>query len=118
MDQTAKEPLKHPFLQLIEDLRTGEAMEEYNQLIEDLIRTVKSTGRKGLMTIKLELTPTGTEGLGTIAIKDLVEVKHPRPKVAETHLFINKKGGLSTRDSRQMELAGLVDPKVREFPQN
>ena len=91
------------------ELRDGECVNEFLEKIEKCTAACLMTGKKGEVTLKLTLTPQGTQ----IIVKDDFKEKIPEFSVQPTVMFATPEGKMSRRSPRQMTLSDAA-VKVQE----
>lgn len=95
--ETSEDP--RPFREVLGELNDGELHTDLSADLQDLIRSVKETGRKGELTIVLKVKPSGNSLLVTADFK----VKKPARERGESLFFATPDGNL-TRTSPQKQL--------------
>ncbi len=103
-----------PFVDTLNTIRVGELHDELTTELNALVAAVCATGRKGELTLKLSLKPTGR---GQIEIVDEVKTKVPALPHGSTIFFATPENNLQREDPRQMPLKGLqtVDTSTGEI---
>jgi hypothetical protein len=101
-----------PFAELLTVLDGGDVHAEASRALADLTAAVRDTGKKGSLTITVEMSPLkGSSNQLVIAAR--LGVKLPKTDPGSAVFFIDAAGNLSRNDPRQLELDGLrvVEPK-------
>ena len=90
------------------EIRKGRFLEELNQAVADTVKACLETGKPGSVTIKLSFDPLGE----TIALKDQITPKLPKPDKAPTTFFATEEGQLSRNNPKQTEMpfTALAEP--------
>jgi hypothetical protein len=90
-----------PFTDTLNAVRYGELVAELDAAWNQLVNKVRDTGKKGSLTIKLDLTP----GKGmAMEIDDHMSVKEPKFPKGSTLLFPTVEGNLQRTDPNQRTL--------------
>lgn len=69
--------------------------------------SVRETGRKGELIIRLQIAPASKGNIETLVLIDDVRVKRPTPEKGSTIFFATTANTLQRNDPRQPELSGL-----------
>ncbi|GAB4541430.1 MAG: hypothetical protein Tsb0020_54320 [Haliangiales bacterium] len=91
------------FLMALGRIDGGLPVEIADRCLTDVIEAVHRTGKKGSVTVRLEVSPNGELGLATTA---KVEAKAPQVQFGQTFFFVDGKGRL-TRQAPGMEQMGM-----------
>lgn len=126
MAQAVKQPSSgHAFLDALLMMQDGGLVPDLNHDLTALIGNVRSQGKKGSLTVVLEVKPKGN-GSQVIVTAD-VKLKNPRVDRENTVLYADDNNKLSRRDPRQPVLPmgevttfpssvpANVDPTTGEF---
>lgn len=97
----------NPSLQTLAQLRKGNFVADLDTELAALVDAVRSTGRKGRLTIAIEIEPASKGEETALSISDAISVKTPQPSRGSTLMFATADGQLSRRDPRQIEMDGL-----------
>jgi hypothetical protein len=100
-----------PFAEMLTILDRGEAHAAASRGLHDLIGAVQALGRKGGLTISIEVAPLkGTQD--QLILTAQVTTKMPKADPTSQMFFVDQSGNLSRNDPRQMEIDGLrvVEP--------
>lgn len=84
-------------------LNDGGAIEELATEVRSCVAAVTATGKKGSVTLTLNIAPNGKDA---VKIIDKVAVKLPKADGVETMFYVTDEAGLSRRDPRQPSLTG------------
>jgi hypothetical protein len=94
----------------LRDIRGGEMVEELTENLAQVVNAVLATGKKGSLTLKLNVDPA-SKGDAVVTITDDIKVTIPREKKAGTLMFALPSGSLQRQDPRQTELNLSAAPK-------
>jgi len=90
------------FVDTLKDIRDGELLNELPRKLQEVIEGVQATGKRGKLTIVLELSPAKA---GMFVLTDDVKQVIPEPeRDTTTVFFITEESDLSRRDPRQPKL--------------
>lgn len=104
------------FLTTLAALEFGNLVPEASEKLAKLVSRVVTTGKKGKITISLEIAP-GKGNSGQVKIESEITIKEPKPEKGESIFFGTVQGQLLRRDPRQKELDFSGDlPKPVSFP--
>jgi hypothetical protein len=107
------EPQIRPFAEMLTLLDRGTAHAEASRGLHTLIAAVQTVGRKGGITITIEVSPLkGSDE--QVVVSAQVAVKLPKQDATAAMFFVDKSGNLSRQDPNQLEIDGLrvVEPKA------
>lgn len=90
-------------LEVLSTQRKGKCLIEAQTKLQELVKTCLLTGKKGMITIKLEVEASEDS---TVVIGDDISLKLPKPSVSRSVFYADEQGALF-RD----------DPKQPEFPE-
>lgn len=112
MDQT-------PFSEQLKHLAKGTLDAELTETLAELVRDINLHGKKGSLTLKLDLKPEVAGGeVRVIAILPSVSVTVPQPQRIASHLWPTFDGDLLRQDPDQPELdLRQVDTETGEIKQ-
>ena len=97
--------MKRSFMQILNEVRFGEAAEELTDKLQELVAAVDNTQKQGELTFKLVLKPGAG---GTIEILDTIKTKIPEPKKGASLFFATVEGNLTMNNPRQPDLPGVL----------
>jgi hypothetical protein len=113
------------FVDTLRDIRDGELLNELPRKLQEVIEGVQATGKKGKLTIVLELSPAKAN---MFVLTDDVKQVIPEPeRDTTTVFFITEESDLSRRDPRQPKLpemgprgviAPMAQPQAERTVQN
>jgi len=92
------------FLMALGRIDGGLPVETADQQLRDVIGAVQRTGKKGTVTVALEIAPNGEMGFAASA---KVSAKAPQIDFGQSFFFMGRNGDL-TRESPSMEHLGLM----------
>lgn len=94
------------FLELLQSHRRGEVLSRADELLEELVEAVATTGESGELTIKL---PFKVNKAGQIEITPQLSMKKPRPPLATGIYFASETNRLTRSDPRQMDIEDEIE---------
>lgn len=97
----------NPFVQMLGQLREGGFVTELTEKIGQTIAAVKRTGKKGKLTITLDVLPDDTGEVRTVDILPDAKTKLPERKKGATTFFVVGEQSLDRR--------GVLDDAQPEF---
>ncbi len=113
MPETEQEKSITSFLEVIRELRMGKTAIELSEKITDVVAAVIKTGKKGSITLKLQIEPATTgDEISQLIVSEEVTLKVPEKSKPDTLFFSNSHGVMMRFDPRQEKL----DLKVVEMP--
>lgn len=92
------------FLMAIGRIDGGLAVETADHALRDVIAAVQRTGKKGSVTLSLEVAPNGEMGFAASA---KVTAKAPQVNFGQSFFFMGRDGDL-TREAPNMHQLGLM----------
>lgn len=104
----------HAFTQLLSEIRSGEAIEQYGAELATLVAAVRETGKKGAITLTIDIKPASKGDDMTLVISDKIKLSMPEPERGQTVMYGNEDGTLSRRDPRQPDMLTLRDASAPE----
>lgn len=93
-------------LAVIEAQRKGKCLIEAQACLQEMVKSVLDTGRKGSISIRLEIEP-GAEP-GTVVLRDDVIPKVPKKSKTSSTFYADDSGALHREDPNQPELPGVI----------
>ena len=97
------------FLMAVGRIDGGLPVETADQQLRDVIAAVQRTGKKGSVTITLEVAPNGEMGFAASA---KVTAKAPQINFGQSFFFMDRSGDL-TREAPDMAQLGLMKEPAR-----
>lgn len=93
------------FAVFIQDLRDGRAHSELSGLLEELITSVKETGKAGGITLKIKIKPASRGGdVDKVTVSDTISVDLPKPERGDDFFWLTDDNDLSRNHPRQQSL--------------
>ena len=101
-----------PFAELLTILDRGTAHAEASRALNDLVAAVRDTGKKGSMSITVELAPLKGSS-NQILVAARVVAKPPKSDPGAAMFYVDTSGNLTREDPNQLVLDGLrvVEPR-------
>jgi hypothetical protein len=96
------------FLMAVGRIDGGLPVETADQCLRDVITAVNRTGKKGTVTVSLEISPNGEMGFAASA---KVTAKAPQINFGQSFFFMGRNGDL-TREAPSMEQLGLMKERA------
>lgn len=92
-----------PFAATLQDINNGQFADQLADDVQALVNGVRLQGRKGSLTVKLEISPRkgNVNALNLVGRRDL---KLPQEEPVESVFFADDTGNLHRDDPRQMAL--------------
>lgn len=102
-------------LSVLGQLRRGLFVEDLDRELAALVDAVRDTGRRGAVTIRLEVGLASKGDDMALKIGDSIKVATPQPERGDTIMYAAGDGRLSRRDPRQIDIDDLkvVEPKAK-----
>ncbi|MER7206370.1 hypothetical protein ACFYY8_06390 [Streptosporangium sp. NPDC001559] len=95
-----------PFATILQDLRRGAVLDEAAVLLQEVVASVQDTGKKGKLTLVVEIAPMkGDDASLTVAASVTATKPKSTPKAAV--FFADADHNLVRDDPRQASLPGL-----------
>ncbi len=88
-------------METLTQLRKGMTVAELSIELAELVAAVKKTGKKGVLTFKLLVSPSGEE---IVSVEDVIEVKVPKMPRKSTVFYTTEDHRLQRTDPNQAEL--------------
>ncbi|MEF8794005.1 hypothetical protein [Thiohalorhabdus sp.] len=96
--------MSNSFLTNLNTQRGGALMDELGDEYRDLIAAVRETGKKGKLTLELEVKPGGGEDNEVIHVKDNVKMTVPEHDRKPSVYFSTQNNELTRQHPEQQEL--------------
>lgn len=103
--------MDNPFVAMMKEIRQGATLDELADALQNTVRAVRATGKKGEVILRLVIKPASKGDVNILMFEDLVTEKLPKPERGTSILFADDDGELSRHDPRQPKL-----PELREAP--
>ena len=94
------------FLEFLANLREGQLIDEAHRALTELEEAVNDTGKKGTLTITIDLERVNGAAF-MVGVIDKLVVKAPVRDREKTLLFRAENGRFTRRDPRQPDLPGM-----------
>jgi hypothetical protein len=91
-----------PFAAMLQDLDNGSVSDQLASDMQALVTAVQDEGRKGSVTLKIEVSPR--KGGNALNVAASVVTKLPAPEPTESVFFADGSGNLLRDDPRQMSI--------------
>lgn len=101
------QPAPNSFLGTLQKHRSGGLLAEASAKLAELTAAVHATGKRGKMTILLEVNPAQA-GDQCVTLHDDIVVKIPKTKSPASLWYTTAEGDLLKNNPRQMEIAPVV----------
>lgn len=95
-----------PFAEFIAELERGELNHDATKEMNALVRRVRSTGRKGTLTLTIEIKPCDV-GARQVEITNKLSSKLPMPARKKNLAFTTDAGELTREDPNQLTMKVL-----------
>lgn len=99
---------------VLSQIRGGAALKEAGAELADVVRAVKATGKKGSITLKIDIEPDKTDDTVVTFQPDLTIKKPKKPFAKGIFYFDEKTGNVSREDPRQLEMQMEREAELRE----
>lgn len=99
------------FTHLLPELQKGRVNDEITQKLAEVAQAVIDTGKKGSVTLTLNVEPTGDGA--AVKVKDALKAVVPEPDRRATLFFVGDDGELSRSDPRQTDIEDELERKRR-----
>jgi hypothetical protein len=96
-------PQVRPFAAVLTELAKGQIHADASEQLHDLVDAVQEHGKKGTLTIRIEVAPIARDDTSVLVVKGSVESRAPKSPPSSAY-FVDGTGNLSRRDPRQTEL--------------
>lgn len=109
-------------LDTLREIRSGAFLEDVTAELNDLVRAVRQTDKKGSITIKLDIDPIKGDA-DMVTVSDTITTKAPKPEQAPTLFYTTVEANLQLRNPAQPKLPGLsleggTESEVRTIDDN
>jgi hypothetical protein len=101
------------FLTTVSNLRGGATLNELDAALAEVVKATVETGRRGKLTLNLEIAPVDKANREYLRVVDAVAAKPAAPDRAVSLFFPTEEGGL-TRKNPQMSIDEAVKPAEPE----
>lgn len=100
-------------LDVLSQIRGGAALIDANKELREVVMAVKSTGKKGSITLKIDIEPDKTDDT-VVTFQPDVTKKVPKKAYAKGLFYVSDNGDVSREDPRQQELELERQEKLAE----
>ena len=118
-DQPTDERRTRPFADFLADHNRGAQHTEVSQALQDVVGAVVDTGKKGSVTLTVNVEPMKSAETGTLLTTVVVSSKVPTIPARGAVFYADAENNLVREDPRQPELSGLKDvsaPAIKDGP--
>ena len=105
------------FIDTIATMHNGNTLAEIDRQMVELVQNVRSSGKKGPITVTLTVEPASKGTTDVLAVTDRVTVKAPNRERGASIYYPQEDGKLSRRDTRQQELPLRVLEMDKPLPE-
>lgn len=95
--------MKRSFIDFLREQRGGQTEEELADKLNELVKMVSSTGKKGKLTLTITVEPLKADS-GQMVVSDDVTVKLPHHSRGGSVFYATPENNLTRKDPRQAEL--------------
>lgn len=88
-------------VELLTQIRKGKCLTEAQQKLQEVVKTCRATGKKGELTLKLQVKPGAH---GEMHITGTSEFKAPKADVTASLFYDDEQGALLRDDPKQIAL--------------
>lgn len=92
-----------PIADVLRDLGQGALVDEAGVMLQALVREVQGAGKKGVMTLRIEVAPMKGDS-GAVMVHAKTDVRPPATEPIGAVFFADDDGVLTKDDPRQMKL--------------
>lgn len=93
--------------QVLAEIRGGVFVNEASKELGELVERIRDSGKKGAITITLEIAPSGKDNR-IMTVKPKLALKKPAaPETDEASIFYAQRGDLVRDDPEQRKLPGI-----------
>lgn len=90
--------------EVLMEIRGGAALKDAGAELAEVVAAVKATGKKGSITLKIDIEPDKTDDT-VVTFQPDITVKKPKKPYAKGIFFVDEKTGrVSREDPRQLEM--------------
>nr|WP_062336122.1 hypothetical protein [Herbidospora sakaeratensis] len=108
MTDTKGEEQIRPFAAILQELDAGRVHDALSREMHTLVKAIQDTGKKGTLTLKVEVAPIAPGDTHVLTIKAGVSSAPPATSQPVSAFFVDGSGNLSRNDPRQLTLPGVV----------
>ena len=92
------------FTDYLREIDRGRLLEELSTRTQELVQAIAETGKRGAITLKLDINPSSKIDTETVAVVASVKVALPEAERHSTLYFVTPEANLSRRDPRQGDI--------------
>ncbi|GGS88273.1 hypothetical protein ACFFV7_51110 [Nonomuraea spiralis] len=108
MTTTETEPGRvRPFADVLRDIQGGEVADEAAMLMQQLVAAVQTHGKKGSMTLAIEVQPM-KGNTSALMVSAQASIKPPKGEPTAAVFFFDGDNNLVRDDPRQLALPGVL----------
>lgn len=104
-DQDDDDVVARPFVDLLAEVKRGSLADELTTKLHELVSAVTATGKKGTLTLRLDVSMQPKTEM--LVIADQVAVKVPQLERGQSLWFVDPHGNPTRRDPSQLEFEGI-----------
>lgn len=106
-----------PFAAVLAEVRGGSAHARVSALLADVSQAVAATGKKGKLTLTLDIAPVPNAAEGTlmVTVSSVAKIPEPDDATPTTVFFASDNGNLRRDDPRQQQLPLVGLPTRKEY---
>lgn len=93
-----------PFVAFINEVNDGQIHEKLTSALADVLRSVRDTGKKGSLTLKIDVKPGGKHAIDKVTIDHLVKVSLPEMETASDMFYLTEDADWSRQHPKQQAL--------------
>ena len=90
-------------ISILQGIRGGAALTDASKELAEVVRAVKECGKKGSITLKIDIEPDKADET-VVTFQPDVTIKKPKRPYAKGLFFVDQHGGVHREDPRQIEL--------------
>ncbi|MCV2395952.1 hypothetical protein OEB99_16675 [Actinotalea sp. M2MS4P-6] len=105
------DPHVRPFADWLREQSSGRTHDELTDGLAELVRAVKDTGKKGVLTLTISIAPFDKATTNTLTVTDVVKVALPQHDRRKSIFYGDDAGNLTRENPLQPTFEGL-----REVP--
>lgn len=98
------------FAKTLAEISHGDLQDQASEMLRELACAVRDTGKKGSITITLEVKPRGRD-CGQVELSGVCAIKSPVPDIAPSMLFVSEDGTFHKDNPAQLKMNFADMPK-------
>lgn len=95
--------MSQSILDVLSQIRGGAALIDANKELRAVVQAVKATGKKGKITLSIDIEPDKTDET-VVTFQPDITIKVPKKPYAKGLFYVAPNGDVSREDPRQIEL--------------